>query len=45
MTEIPEKRNRVNCRYMISSMNIRQQFMSKLFIKFSFIHLNQISCW
>jgi len=31
--------HRVNCRCMISSINICQQLMSKLFIKFSFIHL------
>jgi len=30
---------RVKCRYKISSLNIRQQFMSELFMKFSFIHL------
>jgi len=29
----------VSCRYVISSINIRQNFMSELFIKFSFIHL------
>jgi len=31
--------HKVNCRYMVSSINIRQKFMSSLFMKLSFIDL------
>jgi len=31
--------HRLNCRCMISSINIHQNFMSSLFIKLSFFHL------